>query len=759
MADKFELIQGDKKTEFDNARAAGAAYSEADVSTRPYVVYSSDDGKAARTIASTSQLGDELVKMHSQASGPVERDFSAAYDLAERSRLVNMVKDQPSYGPEDTRAELLEEVTTEALRAQTAGQGLGPEATRSELLEERAKQNEKDDRKQAEAEAMAAERIAAAVAMTPEQAKARAARDVRDHGDFEGLGDRGASNAYYLRGDMAERAQHNEHYRAELDRVASPELVAKVSTHGDDDKVVDVAANVQAANDAALSQAKDERKTLDAASMEAERLEQARNMTPEQAQNRVARDVREHDELTELGERGESHAYYLRGDMAERAEQNEHYRADLEKAAPALFAQVVNHGHDDTVVDVAANIQAAANDAALSAAKDERKAVEADALTAARIQEARSMTPEQAREWAARDVRSHADLEELGERGESNAYYLRGDMAERAQHNEHYRAELDRVASPELVAKVNTHGDDDKVVDVAANIRAANAAAAEAEKRKRIEAEQLAAGAPNSAEVNATGRELGRGDFIMPRKITSTYVEQDGKFFDKQSNRVAFEDTGKKLSTASVNKETIADMVALAHAKNWESLKLSGSKDFRREAWLQAESQGIKTVGFTPRSEDLAALETLRQSRATNLITPLQERKTQQQEKAADLDRPKAADLDQQKAPRNDLAKNPAALDEAAKKSMATNFEALRSNASFANRSTEDLTKLAYWRGIVAEDNKHQPQAVKDEAVARFDQSAKDPQFLAKLPQETEGRISDRTSERVQQRSTEEHSL
>ena len=530
MADKFELIQGDNKTEFDNARAAGAAYSEADVSTRPYVVYSSDDGKAARTIASTSQLGDELVKFHSQASGQVDQDFSAGYDLAERSRLVNMVKDQPSYGPEDTRAELLEEVTTEVLRAQTAGQGLGPEATRAELLEERAKQNEKDDRKQAEAEAMAAERIAAAVAMTPEQAKARAARDVRDHGDFEGLGDR----------------------------------------------------------------------------------------------------------------------------------------------------------------------------------------------------------------------------------GESNAYYLRGDMAERAQHNEHYRAELDRVASPELVAKVNTHGDDDKVVDVAANIRAANAAAAEAEKRKRIEAEQLAAGAPNSAEVNATGRELGRGDFIMPRKITSTYVEQDGKFFDKQSNRVAFEDTGKKLSTASVNKETIADMVALAHAKNWESLKLSGSKDFRREAWLQAESQGIKTVGFTPRSEDLAALETLRQSRATNLITPLQERKTQQQEKAADLDRPKTADLDQQKAPRNDLATNPAALDEAAKKSMATNFEALRSNASFANRSTEDLTKLAYWRGIVAEDNKHQPQAVKDEAVARFDQSAKDPQFLAKLPQETEGRIS---AQPTQQRTTQEISL
>ena len=40
---------------------------------------------------------------------------------SDNSRLVDMVKDQPSYGPEDTRAELLEEVETEDLRGQAAG--------------------------------------------------------------------------------------------------------------------------------------------------------------------------------------------------------------------------------------------------------------------------------------------------------------------------------------------------------------------------------------------------------------------------------------------------------------------------------------------------------------------------------------------------------------------------------------------------------------------------------------------------------------
>ena len=99
-------------------------------------------------------------------------------------------------------------------------------------------------------------------------------------------------------------------------------------------------------------------------------------------------------------------------------------------------------------------------------------------------------------------------------------------------------------------------------MDVAANVQAAAKAEAE-EKRKRIEAEQLEAARPNTAEVKEpTGRELESGDFIMPRKITASYVEQDGKFFTKKDNRVAFEDDGKKLSTSSVNKETIADMVS-----------------------------------------------------------------------------------------------------------------------------------------------------------------------------------------------------
>lgn len=264
-------------------------------------------------------------------------------------------------------------------------------------------------------------------------------------------------------------------------------------------------------------------------------------------------------------------------------------------------------------------------------------------------------------------------------------------------------------------------------------------------RRKAREQEQAGQGL-NTVDVQRSGKELERGDFIMPRRLTQAYTELDGKFYAKDSNRVMFEDKGEKLATSTNEKQAVADMVAYAKAKQWESLKLSGSQEFRREAWLQAESQGIKTQGYTPKQADLAALEALRQERSTNTITPLQERKAERKTPGTP-------------APRHDLNKNQAAMHAEATKNVTTNTEALRKKPGMAEKSVEDLTKLAYWRGIVAEQNKLQPESVQEEALARFDKEASDPQFLKRLNQQTEAKIEDKTTERVQRRETHEHSL
>ena len=401
-------------------------------------------------------------------------------------------------------------------------------------------------------------------------------------------------------------------------------------------------------------------------------------------------------------------------------------------------------------------------------AKDERKAQEADSMRQEREATARAWTEEQAKARAARDVADHADLVALGKRGEGDSFYLRSDMAMQAKVNLAYDAAL-KAAAPELYTRVQENEKENVAVDLTAFhaaeakpvIATSEQAAAvnkglqdqledDLRRRKAREQEQAGQGL-NSVDVQRSGKELERGDFIVPRRITQAYTEVDGKFYAKDSNRVMFEDKGEKLATSTTNKEAVADMVAYAKAKQWDSLKLSGSQEFRREAWLQAESQGIKTQGYTPKQADLAALETLRQERSTNAITPLQERKAERE--TVVREETTAA------APRHDLNKNQAAMHVEASKFIATNMQALQKQPGMADKSVEDLTKLAYWRGIVAEENKLQPKPVQDEALARFDKQAVDPQFLKRLNQETEPKIQDKTTERVQKRDTHEQSL
>ena len=601
--------------------------------------------------------------------------------------------------------------------------------------------------------------------MTPARAQLQATNDVKDHAEIDKLGETGQSFMALHLSDMKSRADNNQHYEQALQKEA-PDLYAQVMVHGQERDAEGMTA-AEAKADAALSAAKDDRKNLEADAMARERIEDARNMTPEQAKAMAKRDMDDHAGLEALGERGVNHSDFLRGDMQERVDNNEHYREALKDAAPELFARVQSHGQDVQVIDVAANVQAAEvkADAQLSAEKDDRKEVEADEMLRERLDEARKMTPEQAEVRAIRDARDHADFEAMGPRGDSYAYYLRGDMQERMDSNPNYRMHLEKQ-SPELFMKVALHGQENETVDVAANVRAANAAAAEEEKRRKAIADQL--NAANSFATDPSGKHLAKDEFIMPRSITAGYVEHEGKFVSKKTNIVAFEDNGNKLATSTVDKKTIADMVALAHAKQWDSLKLAGSKEFRKEAWLQAESQGIKTVGYTPRAEDMSELEALRQSKATNLITPLQERKTQEKPRGAEIEaedevkakaQTKAVDLKEPlRAPRNDVSSNPAVLDEAAKKSMTSNFEALRSNPKFENRSTDDLTKLAYWRGIVNESNKHQPPEERQAAVSRFDEKAQSPQFLAQLPQDKTPEVA-KPLERTQSRDSQEMSL
>ncbi|SFU25623.1 LPD7 domain-containing protein [Paraburkholderia aspalathi] len=102
--------------------------------------------------------------------------------------------------------------------------------------------------------------------------------------------------------------------------------------------------------------------------------------------------------------------------------------------------------------------------------------------------------------------------------------------------------------------------------------------------------------------------------YDVPKSVSNRYVAHEGKFLDRKSETVHFEDRGRSLSTASEDREVIAHMVEVAKAKNWDELQLKGSEEFRRQAWIAAELAGVPTRGFKPGAQDRAALTAAREA-------------------------------------------------------------------------------------------------------------------------------------------------
>jgi hypothetical protein len=108
---------------------------------------------------------------------------------------------------------------------------------------------------------------------------------------------------------------------------------------------------------------------------------------------------------------------------------------------------------------------------------------------------------------------------------------------------------------------------------------------------------------------------LKRTGYELPAHLIDAYTVKSGRFLDKVSEKVHFEDHGRKLSTALEDKTVIAHMVDVAVAKKWDNLTLTGTLSFRQQAWLESESRGIRTTGYEPTKQDLQQLAELRSAR------------------------------------------------------------------------------------------------------------------------------------------------
>lgn len=116
------------------------------------------------------------------------------------------------------------------------------------------------------------------------------------------------------------------------------------------------------------------------------------------------------------------------------------------------------------------------------------------------------------------------------------------------------------------------------------------------------------------AQVEKNARLGDPSSFDMPETLRKRYLIADDKFYFRDDEKtLAFVDKGKKLQTELNDPEVARSMVALALAKNWSTIKIRGSAEFKREAWLAAVQQGMEVEGYRPTKLDKARLEEWRE--------------------------------------------------------------------------------------------------------------------------------------------------
>lgn len=95
----------------------------------------------------------------------------------------------------------------------------------------------------------------------------------------------------------------------------------------------------------------------------------------------------------------------------------------------------------------------------------------------------------------------------------------------------------------------------------------------------------------------------------VPADVQQRYVRVGDKYFHpRNTESPVFEDKGNKLETGSDSGQVASALVAIARARGWDEVKVSGSEAFRKEAWLEAAALGMQVKGYTPTEQDRVEL-------------------------------------------------------------------------------------------------------------------------------------------------------
>ncbi len=170
------------------------------------------------------------------------------------------------------------------------------------------------------------------------------------------------------------------------------------------------------------------------------------------------------------------------------------------------------------------------------------------------------------------------------------------------------------------------------------------------EPRSSMDDEEKAAAASYQAEM----------DRSFPSEITSRYYIREDHggtqrvFADSKGEREVFQDNGEKLRAKSFDAQGVRLMIETAAHRGWTSIEITGSKEFRRETWLEGQAHGISVKGYQPTELDWQDLARREQSYLRNEIVPIEGRALdaahRDQEQSAGSDQSSKVDKEQQNA-------------------------------------------------------------------------------------------------------------
>jgi putative DNA primase/helicase len=100
---------------------------------------------------------------------------------------------------------------------------------------------------------------------------------------------------------------------------------------------------------------------------------------------------------------------------------------------------------------------------------------------------------------------------------------------------------------------------------------------------------------------------VGTSERVIPGHIRKRFVQVGDRYYFSDGAH-AFTDRGARLFTPSENTEVVKSLIAIAEARGWGAITVTGTERFRKEAWAAASVLGLRVRGYSPTKFERAHL-------------------------------------------------------------------------------------------------------------------------------------------------------